>query len=181
MANIHDVDIALTGRPVGENGLVTSGEVARVDESIGNTGTTQGRIAGGFVATGDSTDVAGVRLGGGVDIGKDVTLDQDVGVLTHVEGVTAVPVPVVVVGVPMIGELDLGRAARSVMDVVVGKSYQVILAIAKTSKEEVWSARWRDVNAECIANSRILTRSSSGVHRKKQTNWCGHRTLSWKW
>ena len=137
MANIHDVDIALTGRPVGENGLVTSGEVARVDESIGNTGTTQGRIAGGFIATGDSTDVAGVRLGGGVDIGKDVTLNQDVGVLTHVEGVTAVPVPIVVVGVPMIGELDLGRAARSVMDVVVGKSYQVILAIAKTSKEEL--------------------------------------------
>lgn len=168
LANIHNVRLAFVGGPVGENGLVAGGEVARADERVGDAVTAQSRLAGRLVGAGDSKDLARVRLGGSVDLGKDITLDQDVGVLANIKSMAAVVEPVVVVGVPVVGELDLGRTAGGVVDVVVGEGHLVVFSIAETIGNTV--------SGECLSHrDGILTRSSSGGHRKRQTSWCGRR------
>lgn len=73
-----------------------------------------------------------VRLRRSVDVGKDVTLNQNIRVLADIECVTAIAVPVVIVGVPVVAKFNLGRAARGMMDVIVGKGYLIVLAITKT-------------------------------------------------
>lgn len=44
-----------------------------------------------------------------------------------------VPVPVVVVGVPVVAEFDLGGTSRGVVDVVVRESDLVILPVTKSA------------------------------------------------
>lgn len=59
---------------------------------------------------------------------------------------TAVPVPVIVVGVPVIAEFDLGRTSRGVVDVVVRESDLVILTISKTISPVSIYTRFRLLN-----------------------------------
>lgn len=75
--------------------------------------------------------MTGILLGRGLDAGKDVSFDQDVGVLAHIERMASVTVPVVVVGVPVVAKLDLGGTTGGVVDVIVRKSDLVVLTITE--------------------------------------------------
>lgn len=49
----------------------------------------------------------------------------------------SVIVPVVVIGMPVVGELDLRGAARGVMNVVVGECHLVVLSVTEPIKEQL--------------------------------------------
>jgi hypothetical protein len=87
--------------------------------------------------------------------------------------VAGVVEPVVVVGVPEAVELELGGAARGVVDVVSGEGYLVVFAISEAGVGlvcvEVCLWMW------------LLTLSSSGGRRRRKTSWFGRRIQSWRW
>lgn len=129
-----DTDARLAPGPAGEDGRVTGRKSARRDERVGRTGTAQLRVTGRLVARGHGKSLAGGTVGeqGSVDPVKDVALDQGVGAGTDIKGMAGVVEPVVVVGVPVAVELELGRATRSVVDVVAGEGDLVIFAVSET-------------------------------------------------
>lgn len=67
---------------------------------------------------------------------EDVPLDQSIGAFADIKGVASVVEPEVVVDMPVAVELQLGRAAGGVMDVVSSEGHLIILAKAKTAMSQ---------------------------------------------
>lgn len=133
-ASSHDGDVGLTRGPAADHRAVTTGESTGADQSVGDTGASEGAGAGGNIAGVHGEYGTGVAVGQerSVDLDHHITLDQSTGVLANIEGMASVVVPVVVVRVPEAVELKLGGTARSVVDVVVGEGDLVIVAVSET-------------------------------------------------
>ena len=74
---------------------------------------------------------------------EDVAFDEGVDVLADVEGVSGVVEPVVVVGVPIVGEFELRGSAGGVVDVVACEGDVVALSVAETGNVSMNEGGWR--------------------------------------
>lgn len=134
-----DIHSGLAAGPAGEDRLVVGRQTARRDQGVGSTRSTELGVAGRLVAGGHGEGLTGGAIGeeGSVYLVEDVALNEGLGAGANVEGVAGVVEPVVVVGVPVAVELELGRAPRGVVDVVASEGHLVILAITETERERV--------------------------------------------